>query len=262
MSGLKIPKASSIYKPNLLLNGDFQIWQRGASFNFEANTETRYTADMWYVWGYAGLIYKVENGIAINGSTRLSQFIEKLKVGKNYTLSLSINGKEYSYTFKGGSTYNNRRVHCNVLDKYDRIEIDVNNETINWVQLVEGTTAPSHVKEDCATALLRCQKKLIVIDSGDRYLDIGMFHGYDNIVFLMSQTNQMFMDNYPTVNFIGQGLTLFAINGSSNIEISNPKIVFRNYQLVLLETPNYINNISGLWQLKPNCKIIMSCEPL
>ena len=35
--------------PNLLLNGDFSVWQRGTSFNISNNGSYKYTADRWVV---------------------------------------------------------------------------------------------------------------------------------------------------------------------------------------------------------------------
>ena len=43
----KLAKIESLYMPNLLINGDFQVWQRGESFSI---TKTGYTADRWGVY--------------------------------------------------------------------------------------------------------------------------------------------------------------------------------------------------------------------
>lgn len=46
--GKILARIGNLSNPNLLINGDFQIWQRGTSFNI-VKTIYQYTADRWYV---------------------------------------------------------------------------------------------------------------------------------------------------------------------------------------------------------------------
>lgn len=94
---------NSISNPNLLINGDFQVWQRGEVFE----TQKRgYTADRWYgyTWSDGGpfTAKKSENGIMVKvlnniGNAGFSQLIEmsdtiKSKLqGKNFTISSKVN---------------------------------------------------------------------------------------------------------------------------------------------------------------------------
>lgn len=154
---------------NLLINGDFQCWQRGTSFTFEANQETRYVADLWYVWGYQGQIYKRDVGIAILSEAIICQCLEKsLETGVTYTLVYSIGGTKGYVHLVGGTPYNQGRAIYTVNEGgHDRIKIRANNETINYVALYEGDTVCSHRKEDYAIASTRCQK----------FLYVGTFYG-------------------------------------------------------------------------------------
>lgn len=46
MSAADKKTVNAVSNPNILINGDFQVWQRGASF---ANIENQYTADRWLI---------------------------------------------------------------------------------------------------------------------------------------------------------------------------------------------------------------------
>ena len=97
-----------ISNPNLLINGDFQVWQRGTSFNYDSmNNFNIYTADRWrLIQGGTGSTAKVkktseieENTLTITEFTKpsgiemaLSQKLDyplQKEDGKNYTLSVS-----------------------------------------------------------------------------------------------------------------------------------------------------------------------------
>lgn len=99
---------NSLSNPNLLINGDFQVWQRGTSFNYDsANNFNIYTADRWrLIQGGTGSTAKViktseieENTLTIMEFTKpsgiemaLSQKLDyplQKEDGKNYTLSVS-----------------------------------------------------------------------------------------------------------------------------------------------------------------------------
>lgn len=61
--------------PNLLINGDFQVWQRGESFNVDRDI---YTADHWkvsYSTGTSGTLVaqKTENGISLKVATEFAE---------------------------------------------------------------------------------------------------------------------------------------------------------------------------------------------
>lgn len=93
----KIENLPQVSNPNLLINGDFQVWQRGGSFT--AQLGTAYTSDRWgfaSVSDTAPLIKKSMNGgyvvsfpSASNKNTRLQQYIENGHVvnGRSVTLS-------------------------------------------------------------------------------------------------------------------------------------------------------------------------------
>lgn len=96
-----------ISNPNLLINGDFQVWQRGKNFNYDGtNNANIYTADRWrLIQGGEGATASVlktseieENTLTIQGFRKpsgiemaLSQKLDyplQKEDGKSYTLSL------------------------------------------------------------------------------------------------------------------------------------------------------------------------------
>lgn len=98
-SQLKNWSVNQFSNPNLLINGDFQIWQRGTSFerypSNSLNTHV-YTADRWTFWAVATTkINKIDNGLKFytnNSQTVLIQTVENYRflAGKTVTLSAKI----------------------------------------------------------------------------------------------------------------------------------------------------------------------------
>ena len=85
--------------PNLLINGDFQVWQRGTTFNALSVVDSKYTVDRWRTYAYNAncpTISKHEKGWRVQGSNGFnllfSQTIEedqlKSLYGKALTLSV------------------------------------------------------------------------------------------------------------------------------------------------------------------------------
>lgn len=99
-------KANGVSNPNLLINGDFQVWQRGTSFNF--NVSNKYCADRWVLthgaYYNAMKIDKHADGLQVSLSSSsgsgggISQYIEGSKAGRVYTMSVSIGGVVYVLT--------------------------------------------------------------------------------------------------------------------------------------------------------------------
>lgn len=95
-----------IVKPNLLINRDFQVWQRGESFS---NVDGKYTADRWLAnnsISSALQIAKVSNGLKMSWSKVatgiISQTLEDVDknrlVGKKVSCAISVDGVRYTYT--------------------------------------------------------------------------------------------------------------------------------------------------------------------
>lgn len=91
------------YAPNLLINGDFQVWQRGENFDHTSTAGSFYSADRWCVFREAFLpganVSRSDNGLvsantADGKGTSIVQSIETSTVkklrGKTVTLSVKM----------------------------------------------------------------------------------------------------------------------------------------------------------------------------
>ena len=177
---MKLAKAEAIYRPNLLINSDFQVWQRGDSVSV-ASSQKGYTADRWLLQNnrtdvpitayriYDGSEnptvqqYYESYGSGISALTVSSarflylMDIEEAKKyeGKTVVLSYSLN-KEITvnepYTFTITETdKTNGYVQC----FYRLMDIG---EVLNWVKLELGSIATPLVPRLHAEELLLCQR--------------------------------------------------------------------------------------------------------
>lgn len=89
------------YRPNLLINGDFQVWSRGISFN---PSNQAYCVDKWYQLTYSAnevSIIKVATGLEFNplapGSGHSLYLVQDVSngdkyIGKSMSISTKVNG--------------------------------------------------------------------------------------------------------------------------------------------------------------------------
>ena len=153
----------SLYRPNLLVNGDFQCWQRGENIT-TSGTKTEYFADMWCST-YTSTFTKVVNGIKTSKLAHIFQLLPKLEMGRKYTIVLSINNIIYKETFTGGTFKENDKFYYSVSRETSEkgnlsmIVIKLSaNDILNYADLFEGSIAYPHIEEDYAVALMRCME--------------------------------------------------------------------------------------------------------
>lgn len=241
--------------PNLLINGDFQCWQRGENFTFEANQETRYVADLWYVWGYQGRIYKRDVGIAILSEAIICQCLEEsLETGVTYTLAYSIAGAKGYIHLVGGTPYDQGRFIYTVNEGgHDRIKIRVNNETINYVYLYKGNIICEHQKEDYATALMRCQDYIRQYDN----MIFNITYTYSNKKFIV-EANYPKMKKVPT--FAHGDCEMWAYDGDViKINIESQSLTSTILTMRTAEASKDKKDGSYIIFVK---NVVLSCEPL
>lgn len=167
------------YKQNMLINGDFQCNQRGNK-SYDRSGEVGYTLDMWR--GFQVIVDVLNEGIKLTGTSAtsqgyLTQFIQlgKLKT-TTYTISAMVDDKICTFTVTPGGTakeqnFGTFKISALTTSTWDNELGDYNNKlkvnicpigtssiTIKYVDVFEGTVAYPHVKEDPATAMIRCRR--------------------------------------------------------------------------------------------------------
>lgn len=160
-----VAEIADVYHPNLLVNGDFQINQRGqTTYTFNGEEWFQYFLDLWCVFGYTGNIDVKENGLAVYGNTMITQFVPKneIKIGETYTVYFSINDEsKIVKKIIGGETFDDARLQYRLSSNGNHIfGFKLNNETINWARVYEGDIAYPHVKNSYQDDLMECQRKI------------------------------------------------------------------------------------------------------
>ncbi len=135
--------------PNLLINPDFKINQRGKSGNIvpdkNANGDDIHTyfVDRWGI-DSGSVTINTDGTLTLNGT--MSQILEN-SVGTNVTASVSA----------GTATYDNIT---------QTFTITGNGDVISWAKLEIGSAATAFIPPDPATEFLKCCRYFQIIDNG------------------------------------------------------------------------------------------------
>ena len=198
--------------PNLLINGDFQVWQEGTSFS--GVTALKYTAEMWKHHDCVDTVTKVSNGISLTGSNEVTlvQATEKNLTGEQYTMSVSIDGVECEpITFLVTGTWQAKDLMCNGVKigaaaiqwvssrKCTELEVYIHKASVvvNWVKLEQGTIATPFIPRLYGEELALCQRYHLI----GEFTGVSMYHDNDKGYMFAFTVPQMRI-NTPTPKFI------------------------------------------------------------
>lgn len=150
---------------NLLINGDFQIWQRGTVFKNIRNSD--YCADRWRVYRRSDVdivnVEKVDDGLKITCDTG--------EITGEFNVYQSVDKNEYAWLI-GKKTIVTQSIN-DIVKKYERIQrvednssyiniVSVNglkaNDVINYVKVELGEIATPLVPRPYAEELMLCQR--------------------------------------------------------------------------------------------------------
>lgn len=160
--------------PNLLINGDFQVWQRGT--DFENVTEYIYTADGWMLYGSAQnkmMIKKETKGASIIGTA--VQKLEFCLRDEIVTISAKIDGHVFKTTTNAiNDTWKSYPVNedgKNIIFAIQTTSSDItifemylqntNSQIpyhVEWIKIEYRDIATPFVPRPCAEELMLCQR--------------------------------------------------------------------------------------------------------
>ena len=179
LNGLHANEIAS--NPNLLINPNFKINQRGSD---EYSSED-YCVDGWRIYkdgkvtkSDSGIVISLKDGATTNGILYQKNEVLADYVGKEITLSVSVDGTMYSGNIvvpaSGASAKTVMTPHgewylyhlSNNIIQVACLVREANTDVVNWVKVEIGSVATQFVPPDPATELAKCQRYLTVLPSG------------------------------------------------------------------------------------------------
>lgn len=157
--------------PNLLINGDFQVWQRGTSFNLSKN-DVKYTSDRWKIWcnNDTPITISRENGLKFDGAnSNLYYHFEDSDFNKInnkiVTMSIMVDNNVYTETFiyNGNNSwtelFRNDKIQLAYNGTTKSIEVGlIKSVTIQWIKLELGSVATPFVSRPYGEELVLCKR--------------------------------------------------------------------------------------------------------
>lgn len=181
-SGAQITGKAMYVNPNLIIDPDFSINQRGKSEYKGGETGNGYTVDNWFQYPfYCNVTPKGDGGIILTNTSEAENsysdvrqsFENPLYEEQLYTLSIKIDGNVYTVTRSLTSNLASNWITDSINVYLSTGAIIIRNfmpggsANIEWVKLEIGAVATPFVKPDRATELLKCQRYLQFRTTGD-----------------------------------------------------------------------------------------------
>lgn len=169
------------YRANLVMNADFQVWQRGETFNITTSAAT-ITADRWYVSSASNIPYIVSkdiNGLKLSSTSsnvtrNIFQRIERSGGYNGFILntkiaySVSIDGRLYTGSFDLSGSVNipiATGIQLTIIAEasvlYSQIQISFTDSlahTIQYIKLEANDIATQFVPKSYADEIRDCQR--------------------------------------------------------------------------------------------------------
>lgn len=224
--------------PNLLINSNFAINQRGQSSYTENG---KYTVDRWKQ--SVGTISVFPNYLTLSVASEITQYFETIPFADQIlTVTININGTKYtkSFTFSATNGYtviqlfaNGWRVAYSGTSKYFRISnVSGNaNDQLIWVKLEIGDTATGYTPPLIAEELPKCQRYYQILRThgntsaggGSTTLYFGL-----NLIQTMRQWYTVTATALPSIRGKGTAETISSIT---------PNVLYNNLLLCTVTTP-------------------------
>lgn len=241
-------KVEQLSNPNLLINGDFQVNQKGEQTYINSGGH-KYTVDRWNCWsanGKTGTIQKQDDGIlcTLDDECRIRQAIELPPQMQNQYVTLSFEGSvtqgecwvsimasdsigDYSQSISFGSVScnDNKKLTVKVTQLKKYLVVDFFTKVrgtikLKWVKLEVGTVATPFVPRHYGEELALC-KRYYEISNHDCYIS-GV---KDHMSYFVEYKYDVEKRVQPTIE-CGNGITsgqmyLFAPNNLKMLQVSS-----------------------------------------
>lgn len=217
--------------PNLLINPDFAVNQRGED-TYEIQNSSKYTVDRWKLQN--AKVSKIDNGIKLeNNFASIGTLQQKLE--KTYadtvtmscyvesvtgTVTMKAEGADETVTLKQGLNYVTTS-NCN------DVTFTINpgaSAIINWAKLEKGNISTQFIKPDLTQESIKCEKfyKIVPLLLGE-YLTIGAGSAYKEVT-LRNDLHTM-----PTCKASKNEISYIMLNSAS------PSSITKNILSVVVE---------------------------
>lgn len=266
----KIAEVGDVYHPNLSINGDFQINQRGQTSYSNESLTPAYTLDMWY--SIKATITKTDSGVTVSANKgQVAYFVQKIPCDNTKkTLVAKVNGKIYSTVFTGtkadiqldSSVGSISTQYIN--SAYQQVGFIINNgktANIEYADLFEGSIAYPHAKEDYSIAFDRCRKYIVAFFEEWVALFEALSTSQGRFVFYAAG-----MISVPTIEH--SGLVAYQSGENYNdvisVSIDPGRLGNANTIMTTIKTSGGLSlspNTGALF-LSANGYLIATCEPL
>lgn len=158
------------YRPNLLDNGDFLIWQYGENFTINSD-EKQFTASRWWCWSSAGHTVEknADGGIKVTTKGQTCGLYQNKEVhlenGKTYTLSAMIDGvlKKLTFTYDGSDSFIKTNTYLGVYYENGGFRVGVifeanKTSVCKYVKFEEGSYATPFVSKGYSAEMIECMR--------------------------------------------------------------------------------------------------------
>lgn len=231
--------AERFSNPNLLLNSNFKVDQRGRGTYTNNTTKPTYTLDRWMSIN-TEVVYNVDGTATITSlaTTDTSAWFKQiLEHAINDTCTLSCNitavtGSAYLYNHANGKKIV-KGLNTVTLSYLKEASIELKQGasiTIEWIKLEKGSKATAYVAPNYANELQRCMMYYNVVNTSlNGYFTTQMYVGCETLLNMRTK---------PTVKGVG-GIWVYYYGGNTRYKFSDlQSIVLTEYsEITLLAAP-------------------------
>lgn len=232
--------AERFSNPNLLLNSNFRVDQRGRGTYTNNTTRPMYTLDRWMSIN-TKVIYNVDGTATITSlaTTDTSAWFKQiLEHAINDTCTLSCNitavtGSAYLYNHANGKKIV-KGLNTVTLSYLKEASIELKQGasiTIEWIKLEKGRKATAYVAPNYANELQRCMMYYNVVNTSlNGYFTTQMYVGCETLLNMRTK---------PTVKGVG-GIWVYYYGGYTKYKFSDlQSVILTKYsEITLLVAPS------------------------